>query len=570
MKNTLPLIIVMLIFSTAVFAQVSFETQLQRMESRKQRGEALANDPILFNPNYHPPANKVSAAVSSHSGASCDCWLRRDTTWQVAQMDFAGGSGGPGTPPLFRNDDWSTGPIAFPFGFCFFDTTVNALYINNNGNVSLLSPVSTFSSDTFPNNTFTIIAPFWADVDTRGLESGVVYYKVTPTAVIIQWDEVGYYNSRDSSLNSFQLIITDGNDPLLANGNNVGFCYGDMQWTTGDASGGLGGFSTPTGIPATIGVNRGNGADYRQFGTFSMPGTTYDGPFNTPDGVDWLDGRSIEFSLCDGNASNVPPIFSSTDICDTILMCVGDSLTFHALYLSEPNQSATIDLIPGTMNGMSVINNSSGSVAEMEFSIHAVNTGFFNFQLQAIDNNIIPDTTTNNIVVRVNPDPVANATYSPSDTIIENTPVQFTSASSPGALHNWNFGDSTTSTLLNPVHTYTAPGIYTVTLNVFFPNLCSSTYSFTIEVLSDSVLTGITSHPMSNVNVYPNPANESLTVSGVNSPFGFELSDPAGRTILSSRAQMEEKIKLESLSPGIYLLRIHTESGARSFRVIKQ
>lgn len=30
----------------------------------------------------------------------------------------------------------------------------------------------------------------------------------------------------------------------------------------------------------------------------------------------------------------------------------------------------------------------------------------------------------------------------------------------------WEFGDGTTSTLENPVHTYTQPGVYTVTLTV--------------------------------------------------------------------------------------------------------
>jgi hypothetical protein len=43
-------------------------------------------------------------------------------------------------------------------------------------------------------------------------------------------------------LNDFQLILTDGSDPLLPNGNNIAFCYGDMQWTTGSASQCVGGF----------------------------------------------------------------------------------------------------------------------------------------------------------------------------------------------------------------------------------------------------------------------------------------------------------------------------------------
>ena len=38
---------------------------------------------------------------------------------KVAQFDGSGGSGGPGVPPDYRNDDWSTVSITIPFPFCF-------------------------------------------------------------------------------------------------------------------------------------------------------------------------------------------------------------------------------------------------------------------------------------------------------------------------------------------------------------------------------------------------------------------------------------------------------------------
>lgn len=44
--------------------------------------------------------------------------------------------------------------------------------------------------------------------------------------------------------------------------------------------------------------------------------------------------------------------------------------------------------------------------------------------------------------------------------------VQFTNSSTPGTTSSWNLGNSTTSVLQNPSTTYTAPGIYTVTLTV--------------------------------------------------------------------------------------------------------
>ncbi len=47
-----------------------------------------------------------------------------------------------------------------------------------------------------------------------------------------------------------------------------------------------------------------------------------------------------------------------------------------------------------------------------------------------------------------------------------NKNIQFTSASSKATTYSWNFGDATSSTLQNPIKSYTSPGIYTITLTI--------------------------------------------------------------------------------------------------------
>ena len=165
-----------------------------------------------------------------------------------------------------------------------------------------------------------MISPFWGDVDTRGLLSGIVYYKLTSTALIIQWDHVGYYNTQDNLLNTFQLILTDGSDPILDAGKNVSFCYQDMQWTTGSASGGAGGFG---GTPATVGANLGDGISSIQIGRFDQPGSTYNGPYGGGAGIDFLDNQSYTFGLC--NSANIAPFLKYTGLCDTLEICIGDT-----------------------------------------------------------------------------------------------------------------------------------------------------------------------------------------------------------------------------------------------------
>ena len=84
-----------------------------------------------------------------------------------------------------------------------------------------------------------------------------------------------------------------------------------MQWTTGDASGGSGGFG---GAPATVGYNAGNAFNYEQVGRFDHEGVDYDGPFDANDGVSWLDGSCHIFnSAADSDGDGVDDCFDCDD-----------------------------------------------------------------------------------------------------------------------------------------------------------------------------------------------------------------------------------------------------------------
>lgn len=109
--------------------------------------------------------------VSTQS-TTCNCLVPLDTTFQVVPFQF-------GTPPDNRNDDMSTSAIAIPFSFNFFGVMYDSIYINNSGNISFGVGYVTFTADSFTSSQCAMIAPFWADVDTRDMASGLVYYKVT-------------------------------------------------------------------------------------------------------------------------------------------------------------------------------------------------------------------------------------------------------------------------------------------------------------------------------------------------------------------------------------------------------
>ncbi|CAN5434245.1 hypothetical protein BH09BAC5_BH09BAC5_01240 [soil metagenome] len=463
-------------------AQRTQSVSVAQWEQLKKEGKLNTGLYVLRNNENAVPLKTIVQPPTTPQTvpANCNCIIPIDASFQVAPFQF-------GTPPDYRNDDGSTAAINLPFVFCFYGQIQNQVYINNNGNVSFGSSYGSFSSATFPSSLYTMIAPFWADVDTRSASSGVVYYKMTPTAMIVHWQNVGYYNQHVDKVNDFQLILTDGTDPLLPSGSNVGFCYGDMQWTTGDASSGVNGFG---GTAATVGANMGDGINYIQIGTFDAAGTNYNGPFGLPSQISWLDNKQFFLDVCStGGGGNLPPIMNAALVCDTITICVGDTLPIIAQFLSpENNQLTTITATsPGT--GLTTLSNPAGNPANYSgiFVGLLTNVGTNTILLSGTDNGTPAQTTTGNIIIEVIPGPTAQFT---SIGICPGSPMPFTdlSTSINGSLvtYHWDFGmtalTNDTSNVVSPTYVYNTSGTYQVTLLVVDSMGCKDTAQQNVSV----------------------------------------------------------------------------------------
>lgn len=109
---------------------------------------------------------------------------------------------------------------------------------------------------------FEIIAPFWADVDTRPGGSDIVRYSYGVEIVDghlafgVNWLNVGYYSYHDDKLNSFQLVLIQRSDTGTGNF-DIEFNYNKILWETGDASSGINGYGgSPSRSGLTNGINR--------------------------------------------------------------------------------------------------------------------------------------------------------------------------------------------------------------------------------------------------------------------------------------------------------------------------
>lgn len=168
---------------------------------------------------------------------------------------------------LAANDDGSTGLVSTGFNFNFFGLTGNSLYVNNNGNVTFSNPLGTFTPFGLLAASTSIIAPYFADVDTRGIGSGLTQYGISGVggrnAFGVNWLGVGYFGSRTDKLNSFQLVMIDRSDIFLGDF-DFEFNYGAMLWETGEASGGVNGLG---GNCARAGYSNGTNASFEIAGS---------------------------------------------------------------------------------------------------------------------------------------------------------------------------------------------------------------------------------------------------------------------------------------------------------------
>lgn len=167
------------------------------------------------------------------------------------------------------NDDGSSSQLTLPFALNFFGTTYNNFYVNNNGNITFESPLGGYTPVAFPVTNQPMIAPYWGDVDTRNTVTspggGAVYVAAPNTdTVVVTWNNVGYYSQNNSKINNFQMTLLNRSE--TGEGNfDIEFRYNQLEWTTGDASGGTNGLG---GTPAQAGYDAGDNNHF-----FILPGS---------------------------------------------------------------------------------------------------------------------------------------------------------------------------------------------------------------------------------------------------------------------------------------------------------
>jgi hypothetical protein len=430
----------------------------------------------------------------------CNCNLPIDNTFQIAPMTLGHGTD-VGVPPLYENNNAATPALALPFNFCFYGHNYDSVFISNNGIISFLKPIYSFidSPATVPLGTDTlIVAPFWADANTNN-NGGRVYYKITPTYMVVIWDSVRYTGIDVDGWNSFQLIITNGTDPIVPNGNNISFCYPEMEWACSDSSGGFSGYG---GTAAFVGINKGDGITYAQISTFALPGDAYTGPFSPYNGVDWLDFQSFTFNSCVTGNIIAPIVCNNLPACNALYICPCDTTATESAY--RPTDSLVSNHCDTITMVASFICAEPGQTATLSYSC----TGALNIY----------------------------SVYTSTANFVDSIVIQAIPA----------FGDT-------GVHTLSLIATDSV-------NHLHSTVTYTIDVTKDCLTAAIVEPDVKDdFEVYPNPVSTDLTISyaGVSGNTKVKIYNVLGAQVFSTGLKADKSdIDISGLAPGIYFVEL--------------
>jgi len=145
----------------------------------------------------------------------------------------------------------------------------------------------------------------------------------------------------------------------------------------------------------------------------------------------------------------------------------------------------------------------------------------------------------------------------------QGTQVSFTNSSSGATSYYWDFGDSDTSTIKDPVHTYSSPGVYVV--KHIASDFCSS--DSTIQTIMVGSV-GVNNNSPENVVIYPNPTKDKCFIqmpSKIKEDVNLDILSLDGKSICSRKYSVEDLknqgINLGVYGKGIYVIRLYHEKG---------
>jgi hypothetical protein len=175
-------------------------------------------------------------------------------------------------------------------------------------------------------------------------------------------------------------------------------------------------------------------------------------------------------------------------------------------------------------------------------------------------------TNEDEIIISVNPEAISDFTFTEN-----NLEISFSNNSLNASTYLWDFGDSNTSTEVNPVYTYLSSGEYIVTLTAINNECGDSLISKSVNAISTSIKDADFEN---NIRIYPNPSNGfiSINLENINhTGLELEIRNIAGQRVFYKKIESSQSIEIIDLSnqsTGIYTLNIISKDRIQTKKII--
>lgn len=146
--------------------------------------------------------------------------------------------------------------------------------------------------------------------------------------------------------------------------------------------------------------------------------------------------------------------------------------------------------------------------------------------------------------------------------------VTFTNNSTNASSYSWLFGDGNSSQAVSPVHTYAAPGVYTVTLNAERP-FCASATSATVNLLS---VAATESGGPAGFMLFPNPVSETLYIEWKDeqpTPSHYRLYNATGVPLEEGSFSRQHALNMADRPAGLYILELNYRGAQWRSKVVR-
>ncbi len=173
-----------------------------------------------------------------------------------------------------------------------------------------------------------------------------------------------------------------------------------------------------------------------------------------------------------------------------------------------------------------------------------------------------PDCISARVPVNVFVNDTVNADFNYT---INNDSIYFSAVDSLADSYFWDFNDGNTDTLINPIHHYANPGTYQVSLII--TNSCGSD-----TVTKQIIITEINNY-RNKIKIYPNPAHNKLIINSSLIIKNIKIIDITGKittNITINKTKEYQQIDIEALKPGIYFIKITTNTTIEFLKFVKR